>query len=317
MKQSIPVVDLKDFIRGTPAQRADFVQVVGDALCDIGFFAVENHQIDEMIIRRAYKLMEQFFALPDTQKQKYVDPNGMGQRGFTQFGTEHAKDHTAPDLKEFWHVGQELQPGHELLDVYGSNIWPTEIEGFKPALLQLYRALEACAQMLLRAIALYLDEPEERLANTIINGDTILRSIHYPPVSQDADPASVRAAAHEDINLITILCESTAPGLELLQRDGHWRPIHALKGQFVVDAGDMLQHVTNGRLKSTTHRVTNPDNSRERRFSMPFFVHPRPEVDLTPFSRSVKASGGVANYPPLTARTFLEKRLEEIGLKKG
>ena len=317
MKQSIPVVDLKDFVSGTPAQREAFVQVTGDALCELGFFAVENHQINAGVIEHAYTLMAQFFELPSDEKTQYVDVNGMGQRGFTQFGIEHAKDSTAPDLKEFFHVGQELPRGHDLLQVYGANIWPTGLPGFKTALSTLYKELEVCAQNLLSAIALYLDEPEDRLAQMVVQGDTILRSIHYPPVAAHAHPSSVRAAAHEDINLITILCESTAPGLELLQRDGQWRPIHTLKGQFVVDAGDMLQHVTNGRLKSTTHRVTNPDNSRDRRFSMPFFVHPRPEVDLTPFSRSVAATGGEVKYESLSAREFLIRRLEEIGLKKN
>lgn len=315
-EQTIPVVDLEDFLRGTPAQRDNFIQTLGDALCDLGFFALENHQVDAALIERCYQTVAQFFALDEPMKAQYIDPNGMGQRGYTAFGTEHAKDHDAPDLKEFWHVGQELPQGHPLLQVYGRNIWPQNNEAFKAQLLDLFKALEFCADSLLRALALYLDEPEGLFADMIVEGDTILRAIHYPPIPPEKNPASVRAAAHEDVNLITILCESTAPGLELLQRDNQWRPIHALKGQFVVDSGDMLQHISNGRLKSTTHRVTNPDNSRERRFSMPFFVHPRPEVDLTPLAKSVAASGGRAKYDSLTAREFLEKRLEEIGLKR-
>ena len=317
MKQSIPVVDLGDFVDGTPAQRANFIQTLGDALSDLGFFALENHRVDEALILSSYDIVADFFRLDETTKAKYIDPNGMGQRGYTAFATEHAKDHAAPDLKEFWHVGQELPPDHPLVNVYGANIWPTEIPRFREALLALFKSLESCAQSLLGALALYLDEPEDFFANMIVEGDTILRAIHYPPVPADADPASVRASAHEDVNLITILCESTAPGLELLQRDGIWRPIHALKGQFVVDSGDMLQHVTNGRIKSTTHRVINPDNSREQRFSMPFFVHPRPEVDLTPLPKSVALTGGEPKFSSLTAREFLEKRLEEIGLKKS
>ena len=317
MEQSIPVVDLGDFTGGTPAQRDNFIQTLGDALADLGFFALENHQVDEALILRSYDIVADFFRLNDATKSKYIDPNGMGQRGYTAFATEHAKDNTAPDLKEFWHVGQELPAGHPLLGVYGTNIWPSEIAEFRAVLLSLFKSLEHCAQSLLQALALYLDEPENFFSDMIVEGDTILRTIHYPPVPENADPASVRASAHEDVNLITILCESTAPGLELLQRDGIWRPIHALKGQFVVDSGDMLQHVTNGRIRSTTHRVTNPDNSRDQRFSMPFFVHPRPEVDLTPLSQSVAATGGKPKFNSLSAREFLEQRLEEIGLKKS
>jgi isopenicillin N synthase-like dioxygenase len=174
--------------------------------------------------------------------------------------------------------------------------------------------LDACAEQLLTAVSLFLGEPESLLAEMAANGETILRIIHYPPPPADAPPQSMRAAPHEDINLITLLCEATSPGLELLQRDGSWLPIQPLPGQIIVDAGDMLQHLTNGLLKSTTHRVTNPDNDRERRFSMPFFVHPRPEVDLTPLDSCVARSGGQRRFPPLTAGDYLAIRLQEIGL---
>ena len=167
---------------------------------------------------------------------------------------------------------------------------------------------------LLEACALYVGESKDRFSSIATNGNSILRVIHYPPVPADRDPASIRAAAHEDINLITLLCEATTGGLELLQRDGTWRAIHALKGQIVCDTGDMIQNISNGILRSTTHRVVNPDNSRERRFSMPFFVHPRAEVSLNPLESCVKRQGGKKNYRDITAGDYLMERLREIGL---
>jgi isopenicillin N synthase-like dioxygenase len=167
---------------------------------------------------------------------------------------------------------------------------------------------------LLEACGIYLGESKELLSNIAVDGDTILRIIHYPPIADDAEPASIRAGAHEDINLITLLCEATHGGLELLQRDNTWRPIHALKGQIVVDAGDMIQNLTNGALKSTTHRVVNPNNNRERRFSMPFFVHPRAEVSLKPLGSCVEKMGANPEFKSITARDFLMQRLKEIGL---
>ncbi|MEW5847996.1 MAG: 2-oxoglutarate and iron-dependent oxygenase domain-containing protein [Myxococcota bacterium] len=313
-QQTIPVVNLEDFKNGNNAQRQGFARAVGEALEDTGFFAVTHHGVDPELIRRAYQQAEAFFALPDEKKLHYEDVKLKGQRGYTSFGREHAKDHPAPDLKEFWHVGQELPPGHRLLPVYGPNLWPAELPEFQPVMLKLFAQLEASAKQLLRACALHLGESEQSFSEMVDDGDTILRVIHYPPIPPGVHPAAVRAAAHEDINLITLLCESTAEGLELLQRDGRWRPIHALQGQIVVDAGDMMQHLTNGVFKSTTHRVTNPSNDRERRFSMPFFVHPRAEVDITPRPGCVARTGGTAKYPRRTARQYLEERLREIGL---
>jgi isopenicillin N synthase-like dioxygenase len=185
---------------------------------------------------------------------------------------------------------------------------------FRPLLTRLYQQLDQCAAKLLEATALYLDEPRGSLAEMARGGNTILRVIHYPPIPPSAPPASVRAAAHEDINLITLLCEATAGGLELLTREGEWIPVRTGPGQIVVDSGDMLQNLTNGLLRSTTHRVGNPDDSRLRRFSMPFFVHPRAEVDLTPLPGCLARTGGEAKFPPITAGEYLLQRLREIGL---
>jgi isopenicillin N synthase-like dioxygenase len=311
--QTIPVASLKDFAAGG-ARRQAFVKTVGDALIDIGFFALEDHGVDMGVINKSYALAEELFLKPTSEKLKYEDTKLKGQRGYISFGREHAKDAKAPDLKEFWHVGQELPPGHPLAAEYPPNIWPTGMPAFKTTMLDLFARLEACSLSILEACALYIGEPQDRFSSIAKTGNTILRVIHYPPIPPDANPASIRAAAHEDINLITLLCEATTGGLELLERNGTWRPIHALKGQIVVDSGDMLQNISNGYFRSTTHRVVNPDNSRERRFSMPFFVHPRSEASLDPLQSCVARTGGAKKFPAITAGAYLDKRLKEIGL---
>lgn len=314
--QTIPVASLKDFESRDPARRAAFVQTVGEAMVDIGFFALADHGVDSDLITKAYGAAEAFFKLSDDAKKSYEDLTLKGQRGYTSFGREHAKDAFAPDLKEFWHVGQDYPPGHPLASVYPPNLWPAEVPEFRDTFVELYGQLERCAMQLLEACATYIGEPENRFTSVARDGNTILRVIHYPPIAADAHPASIRAAAHEDINFITLLCEATASGLELKDRTGAWRAIQALKGQIIVDAGDMLQNMTNGFYKSTTHRVVNPDNSRERRFSMPFFVHPRGEASLAPLPSCVARTGGKVLFRNISAGAYLEERLREIGLTK-
>lgn len=316
MEQTIPVVSLDDYRSGSSQTKQAFIDTVGEALRDLGFFALEDHGVPSGLVSDAYRVAEEFFKLPSEEKEAYVLEGMGGQRGYTSFGEEHARDATAPDLKEFWHVGRILPEGHRLEGpAYPPNIWPSEIRDFQEVMTKLYTALDDCALELLEACALSSGLGGDAFSNRAVDGQSVLRVIHYPPIPEDADPASIRAAAHEDINFITLLPEATAGGLELLQRDGTWRPIHALEGQIVVDAGDMLQHLTNGLLKSTTHRVINPDNSRERRFSMPFFVHPRPNADLTPLPECIERTSGQPEYPERTAGEFLEERLREIGLK--
>ena len=312
--QTIPVVSLEDFITGSVSAQEHFVQAMGMALENIGFFALVDHSVDPTLIEAAYRTTQKFFALPQAVKRSYEDLNLQGQRGFTSFGREHAKDHPAPDLKEFWHVGRELPQDHPLSLNYLTNLWPSEAPEFRPLMTELYRQLEDCASVLLEACALYLGQPRLRLREMAHEADSILRIIHYPPVAAGVSPLSLRAAAHEDINFITLLCEATAPGLEILQRDGVWLPVRALPGQIIVDTGDMLQNLTNGLLKSATHRVTHPNNDRDRRFSMPFFIHPRPDVDLTPLPDCVARTGGQPCFPSLTAGEYLRQRLCEIGL---
>lgn len=312
--QTIPVVDLQDFLSGECDRQQTFVRQMGSALEDIGFFAVVHHGVDLELIQSAYWVAQQFFALPESVKRRYEDPLLKGQRGFTCFGREHAKDHPVPDLKEFWHLGREPSPNHPTPSAYAANLHPLEVPDFHPVMARLYQQLESCAAHLLEACALYLGEPRTLLRDMATASDTILRVIHYPPIPANAPVASLRSAPHEDINLLTLLCEATTAGLELLQRDGTWLPIPALQGQIIVDSGDMLQQLTNGLLKSTTHRVTNPTDERSRRFSIPFFVHPRSEVDLTPLPGCIARTGGVQRFPNLTAGEYLEQRLREIGL---
>ena len=279
---------------------AEFSQRIGRSLSMTGFFVLENAGIDAELLSQAYAVTADFFELSEATKLGYCLPELHGQRGFTPFGKEHAKDSPHPDLKEFWHVGNPtVQP----------NLVPIEVLEFAPTLNLLYAQLDRCAQGLLAAIADFLDEPLGAIYQP--GGDTILRVIHYPPIPENSPSGSLRAAAHEDINLITLLPTASASGLELL-RDGIWEPIDALPGSVIVDSGDMLQWRTNGQLKSTTHRVVNPDNRCDRRFSMPFFVHPHPETDLTPLPSCVV--GGDVKFPPITAGRYLQQRLAEIGL---
>jgi len=317
IEQTIPVLDLTRFVNASDSERVEFIETLGDSMRTLGFFAIENHGVDQALIKRAYGICDEFFSQSTEVKERYEFKELMGQRGFTSFGREHAKGQPAPDLKEFWHVGREFGDKVPASADYGPNIWPLTGDcpgDFKEVFLELYRQLEVCSVSLLEACSLYIGEEKGFLPTMTEGGDTILRVIHYPPVADDRDPASVRAAAHEDINLITILCEATDDGLELLDRNGTWRPIRALEGQLIVDAGDMLQNLTNGLLKSTTHRVVNPANERSRRFSLPFFVHPRSEANLSPRPMCVERTNGVQAYPEITARRFLRERLAEIGL---
>ncbi|MBW4523000.1 MAG: isopenicillin N synthase family oxygenase [Scytolyngbya sp. HA4215-MV1] len=312
--QSVPVVDLNDFTAGDESTVQTFVHTIGIALEEIGFFTIVNHGIDAELILQAYAVAEAFFHLPEEVKLRYEKRQLKGQRGFTRFGQEHAKDSATPDLKEFWHLGRDLPLQHPLAAKYPPNLHPSEVPAFHPILAKLYTQLDLCAAQLLEACALYLSEPRSLLREMVRDGDSILRVIHYPPLPLEGDPDRLRAAPHEDINLITLLCEATADGLELLQQDGSWLSVPVLPGQIIVDGGDMLQQITNGLFKSTTHRVVNPNNDRDRRFSMPFFAHPRPEIDLSPLPKCVARTGGQAKFPAISAGEYLTQRLQEIGL---
>ena len=310
----LQTVHVDDFMAGGRS-RDEFVRKLGQALEEVGFFAVEGHDITTDLVDEAYDKVQAFFSLPAEKKNEYYFSKVNGQRGFTPFGREHAKDSPAPDLKEFWQVGRpDVGPAHPVHQIFGPNVWPDElVPGYGAIMTEVYRRLDRLGALLLRACALHIEEDEERFSAMAVEGDTILRVIHYPPVAAGME-GSVRAAAHEDINLITLLCAATASGLELLQHDGTWRAIETEGNQIVVDAGDMLQNVTNGLYKSTTHRVVNPDDTTGARFSIPCFIHPRAEVDLTPLSSCVQRTGGEVKYPSTSAGAYLRQRLAEIGL---
>lgn len=311
---SIPVVDVRDW-HGDAAARARFVRGVGESLADIGFFALANHGIAPAETQRAYATAREFFALPAATKARYHRAGAKGQRGYTGFGTEHAKDAKAADLKEFWQVGRvDVPDDHEVHQPFGPNLWPdADVPAFQPVMSALYRGLDGLGAICLEAAALYLGEPADTFAAMATDSDTIVRVIYYPP-TVGAPAGAVRSAAHEDINLITLLSGATADGLELLRRDGTWMPVHVSFDHIVVDSGDMLQNLTNGLYKSTTHRVVNPADASSDRYSMPCFIHPRKSVDLTPMASAVARTGGVARYPSLDAGAYLTQRLKEIGL---
>ncbi len=314
--QNIPVVDLRDWDAGG-ADRARFVRAVGESLADIGFFAVAGHGVDEALTHAAYDAARTFFSLPADVKQRYHRAGAAGQRGFTGFGTEHAKGSGAPDLKEFWQVGRVgVGDDHPVHRSYGPNLWPDDdVPDFRRVIGALYERLDRLGATLLEACAAYVGEAPGRFRDMCTDSDTIVRVIYYPPVGAGVAAGAVRSAAHEDINLITLLSGATAEGLELLQRDGAWWLVHTGFDTIVVDAGDMLQNASNGLYKSTTHRVVNPADGASDRFSMPCFIHPRKDVDLTPLPSCVARTGGVARYPSLSAGEYLDQRLREIGLK--
>jgi isopenicillin N synthase-like dioxygenase len=313
----IPTVHLSHYTRGNAKERADFVRVFGDGLKEFGFVTVADHGVDDGLIRRTYADVERLFALPDPVKGRYHVPGGGGQRGYVAFGQEHAKNRTVGDLKEFWHVGRELPASHPLTQSYGHNVWPEEVPGFRTESLALFAALERAAAAMLEALAEYFGVPRSTFSDMIVDGNSVLRLIHYPPLKDRFVPGAVRAAEHEDINLITLLCEGTSSGLEILTRDGEWLPVDTLRGQIVVDSGDMLSRVTNEVIPATTHRVVNPRSAEEDvvRYSLPFFVHPYPDCVLAPLAVT-ETKGNPARFPPITADAFLKQRLREIGLLK-
>ena len=308
---SIPVVDLKDFF--SEHNKKSFIKEVGNALENIGFFAVKNHSISEDLLNKVYTSSTKFFNLSDDVKMKYEKPEILRQRGYTSFGQEHAKGSNSPDLKEFYMVANQEVGGKS---PFGPNIWPDEVPELKEDSLKMYSHLEKLSDILLECCAEYIGAKSDFFTSMSKDSDTILRIIHYPPIGPDVPAGSIRSGAHEDINLITLLCSSTARGLELLQRNGEWLSVETGSEYVIVDSGDMIQNITNGLFRSTTHRVVNPPEIKERRFSVPFFVHPRKEIDLSPIDSCISKTGGSAKYPNITAGEYLTKRLEEIGVGK-
>lgn len=318
--EEIPSLDLADFRSGDPERKARFVQQLGEAYQNIGFVALKNHGLTEEQTQALYADVKSFFALPDESKQRYENPELAGQRGYISKGKEHAKGRNTGDLKEFYHVGQEVEDNTDPIGKeYPANIWPEEVPTFQKSTFTTYRTLEAAGKDVLRAIALYLELPEDYFDDKVRNGNSILRPIHYFPIEDpDAVPAdAVRAAEHGDINLITLLMGASADGLQVKRRDGKWIPITALPDQIVVNVGDMLQRLTNGVLKSTIHRVVNParEKMNSSRYSVPFFMHPRSEMSLAALESCVTPNNP-KKEADITAGEFLNERLIELGLKK-
>jgi isopenicillin N synthase-like dioxygenase len=316
MIMTIPVVDLGTFVSGDSRAKAAFANELGKAFEEVGFVAVSNHGISAELTQRLYSVVRAFFSLPLEKKKVYEIAGLAGQRGYTSFGKEHAKTSTAPDLKEFFQYGQTVAPDHPLAAEYPDNVQVFDIADFNPVMLEAYRAFEKSGMILLRAIALFLDLDENYFDGFVKDGNSILRTIHYPPITREPESA-IRAEQHEDINLITLLAGASAEGLQILTRTNQWIPVTALAGQIIVNVGDMLQRLTNNRLKSTTHRVVNPPRElwHTSRFSIPFFLHPRSAMSLACLENCISTERPKA-YPDATAGEYLDERLREIGLKK-
>jgi len=316
MSRAIPLVDLNKFVSGTEAERKEFVNELGHAFQEFGFVGVINHGIPKDLVARFYAESKAFFSQPVEVKEKYELKGLAGQRGYTSFGKEHAKQSNVGDLKEFFQIGQTVANDHPLKPEYPDNVNVTEIPNFYMTGRELYQAFEASGKNLLQAIALYLNLDLQYFDDKVYEGNSILRAIHYPPITQEPKSA-IRAEQHEDINLITLLVGASAGGLQILDMKNQWLDIVPGEEEIVVNVGDMLQRLTNNYLKSTTHRVVNPPREEwhRPRLSIPFFLHPKSEMDLTCLPSTVTNERPLA-YEPITAGEYLNERLREIGLKK-
>jgi isopenicillin N synthase-like dioxygenase len=316
---NIPLLDLNNYTNGDAAQRKQFSDEIGKAFNDTGFVTITNHGLSKELIDDLYTQVKALFALPDEVKSSYEIPELAGQRGYTGKNKETAKGFKTPDMKEFWQIGQTVTDGGVSKDDYPDNLVVKELPHFNEVTLEIYRKLESIGINLLRAISVYLGLDEHYFDDKVHNGNSILRTLHYFPIENpDAVPAdAVRAGAHEDINLITLLIGASADGLEVLTRTGAWYPVKAHGEDLVVNVGDMLQRLTNNKLKSTTHRVVNPPRELMKfsRFSVPFFLHPKADMDLTSLPSTIDAEHPKA-YSDITAGEYLDERLREIGLKK-
>jgi isopenicillin N synthase-like dioxygenase len=309
--RSVPTLDIRRY----ETDRQSFVSELGAAYREFGFCCISGHGIAKSLIDGAYDRFMQFFALSEATKKKYHIPGTGGARGYTPFGVETAKDSKYPDLKEFWHIGRELPQDSKYASVMAPNLWPTEIADFQEYGYGLYQALDQLGSRVLRALALHINLPESYFDDKTNWGNSILRPIHYPPITQ-ADVPNVRSGAHEDINFITLLVGASAEGLQVFTREGEWLPITTQGDAIVVNIGDMLQRLSNHVYPSTTHRVVNPPGEKARlpRYSVPFFLHPNPDflIDVLP---SCVSADNPSRYPnAITSHEYLLERLREIRL---
>lgn len=309
--QSIPHVDMSSF----SGDFDQFVQAIGEGYEGNGFVALTNHGIADSTIHAALDATRDLFALPEEVKKQYHKPGLGGARGYTPFGTEIAKDAKHVDLKEFWHVGREVEESADYPQL-APNVWPAELPSFKETTTKLFAALDELGNQVLEGIAVYLGQPRDYFRSRVNKGNSILRPLHYPPIVDEGTP-SVRAAAHEDINVITLLIGSREPGLEVMSKSGAWIPVTILEGAIICNVGDMLQRLTNGVLPSTTHRVVNPPApfNQVSRYSIPFFLHFNPDVVIEALPSCVSEENP-AKWPAITADDYLMERLREIGLVK-
>ena len=313
--RKVPTLSLGAYLHGSQDDKVKFIEQLFHGIKDYGFIILKDHDVSPALLTEAYQVLERFYSLPEKTKLNYVSEMGGGQRGYTPFGKEHAKGSPVMDLKEFWNVGREVPAGHAFSKYYPKNIWPDDsVAEFRPVFEKLFNQLETAGIQMMEALSYPLQVEKDFFTKMVVEGNSILRLLHYPPIPEGADPRCVRAAEHEDINFITILPAATTSGLQLKDRDGSWLDIESDYGTLIVDAGDMLSRITNDVIPSTTHRVINPqDGKNTSRYSMPFFMHPHPEAMLSCLP-SCRGTG--AKYADITAHDFLMQRLREIGLVK-
>jgi isopenicillin N synthase-like dioxygenase len=311
-------LNLLDYIEGNENQKNSFAQEIGKAFNDSGFVTISNHGLSQELIENLYVEVKKLFALPEEIKKQYEIYELAGQRGYTSKGREKAKGANTPDLKEFWQIGQFIENNQKNNFLYPENIIVSELSHFNAVTKEVYQKLELAGFHILKAIARFLELEENYFDSNVFEGNSILRAIHYFPIEnpESLAPDAVRAGAHEDINLITLLIGASADGLELLTRDGKWFPVKAQDDDIVVNVGDMLQRLTNNKLRSTTHRVVNPapELMKTSRYSVPFFLHPKADMNLACLPSCVDAENPKA-YEDYTAGEYLDERLREIGLK--
>ncbi len=313
---NIPSVDLADFLSDDPKRKQKFVNEIGSAYEEIGFVALKNHFLDDVLVEKLYKEVKSFFALPEGTKKTYERNDIGGQRGYVSFGKEHAKGKKEGDLKEFWHFGQEPEKNANLTEEYPENVVVKELPQFNAVGMEAYRMLEKTGIYVLRALALHIGINEHYFDHWASNGNSILRPIHYPPITQEPKGA-VRAGAHGDINLITLLMGASTGGLQVQRKDGEWIDAIPNEDELVINVGDMLERHTNNKLRSTIHRVVNPPKEEwdKPRYSIPFFMHPRSEMKLDCLEECI-SDENPKQYEDITAGEFLHQRLVEIGLIK-
>jgi len=316
---TITTVDFNDFISGDAEKKNDFIRKLGNSFAETGFVIVRNHGLSRQLREDLFKVSKNFFELAEADKRTYEDIKLSGQRGYISIGKETAKGFATPDLKEFFHIGQRVEDNDPIKEEYPDNIWPEEVPELQKVGLEVYRTFEETGKNLLRALALYLNLGEDYFDDKIHNGNSILRLLHYFPLSNvDNIPEdAVRAAAHEDINLITLLMGGSAEGLQAKSKDGEWIAVSPKENEIVINIGDMLQRLTNNRLRSTTHRVVNPGKEQlgTSRYSAPFFLHPRSSMDLTSLESCIDENHPKA-YSDMNAGEYLDERLADLGFKK-